>query len=363
FVRDQQMDIIAKLKAEYQHTEEQITDLGLEVCLILAVSEIIPEELLNADCPYPDLKDSLIHAFESLSERYKVRLQSLKEQLEKNDRLDHERFQFTVSMYTHDIPNYRALCMDMLLRQFPDRTTFELVSFFCHERLWDMQRFTRMQLRVVTQQWHRDQQELLERALFTLQEAEHAHQEELEHHKDRQHQQNICLELREKVSQWRAQQEEVAKLEAAIAARRQEEVEERLKREQEKEASIRSQQKEKVWTLSIFVVPQKCQLLPFAITKVEQKVEVQAEADPERMMADTEAWRNRCLNQREFELQRPLYSINTYTDKQIVSDPRVRAEQAFRKAGVHQNLYAKEILSQIKPLKMPRKDTKSTLKF
>lgn len=44
---------------------------------------------------------------------------------------DHERFQFTVSMYTHDIPNYRALCMDMLLRQFPDRTTFELVSFFC----------------------------------------------------------------------------------------------------------------------------------------------------------------------------------------------------------------------------------------
>lgn len=31
------MDIIAKLNAEYQHTEQQITDLGLEVCLILAV--------------------------------------------------------------------------------------------------------------------------------------------------------------------------------------------------------------------------------------------------------------------------------------------------------------------------------------
>ncbi|XP_038141535.1 coiled-coil domain-containing protein 148-like [Cyprinodon tularosa] len=424
FVRDQQMDIIAKLNAEYQHTEQQITDLGLEKYFFgtldtVMSSEIIPEELLNADCPYPDLKDSLIHAFESLSERYKVRLQSLKEQLEKNDRLcgwcpeDHERFQFTVSMYTHDIPNYRALCMDMLLRQFPDRTTFELRQ---HERLWDMQRFTRMQLRVVTQQWHRDQQELLERALFTLQEAEHAHQEELEHHRDRQHQQNICLELREKLQQWRAQQEEVAKLEAAIAARRQEEVEERLKREQEKEASIRSQQKEKLRLFSLKqqkrreVLEQRDQERLAALRSVmeeqarrdkervqfrtqvwqrrmkerekqeleqqreeqerrdrlealRKQVEVQAEADPERMMADTEAWRNRRLNQREFELQRPLYSINTYTDKQIVSDPRVRAEQAFRKAGVHQNLYAKEILSQIKPLKMPRKDTKSTLKF
>lgn len=38
----------------------------------------------------------------------------------------------------------------------------------------------------------------------------------------------------------------MAKLEAAIAARRQEEELDRLKREQEKEATLRSQQKEKV---------------------------------------------------------------------------------------------------------------------
>ncbi|MEQ2189018.1 hypothetical protein GOODEAATRI_020787, partial [Goodea atripinnis] len=99
-------------------------------------SEIIPEEVLDSECPYPDLMDSLIQAFQSLSQRYQGRLQSLKEQLEKTDKFcgwcpdDHQQFQFTVSMYTHDIPNYRALCMDMLLRQFPDRTRLELVSFF-----------------------------------------------------------------------------------------------------------------------------------------------------------------------------------------------------------------------------------------
>ncbi|XP_017158937.1 coiled-coil domain-containing protein 148 [Poecilia reticulata] len=96
---------------------------------------------------------------------------------------------------------------------------------------------------------------------------------------------------------------------------------------------------------------------------LRKQVEVVAEADPERMMADTKAWRSRRLNEKEFELQRPLYSINTYTDKQIVSDPRVRAEQAFREAGVHQNQYAKEALSQIKPPKPPRRDTKSTFQF
>lgn len=71
-----------------------------------------------------------------------------------------------------------------------------------HERAWDWQRFTQAQLRVLTQQWQRDQEELLARALVTLQEARHAHQEELELHRDRQHQQDICSHLREKVSVW-----------------------------------------------------------------------------------------------------------------------------------------------------------------
>uniref|UniRef100_A0A3B5KR96 Coiled-coil domain containing 148 n=1 Tax=Xiphophorus couchianus TaxID=32473 RepID=A0A3B5KR96_9TELE len=372
---------------------------------IVVRSETIPEEVLNADCPYPELKVSLIQAFQSLSERFQDKLQRLTKQLQENDMCcdwspnDHQRFQFTMSMYTHDVPNYRALRIDMLQRQFPDRTRLELLQ---HGRICDMHRFIQKQIRVMTQQWQRDTQELLDRALDTLQEAKHSHQEELEHHRDRQHQEDICLHLREKVGlrQWRAQQEEVAKLEAAIAARRQEEEEERLKREQEKDAAMRFHQKEKVKTLFIFVsrkgvfyllqhflisnvghMYQKslketkvCHLLVASEKTVvsyqhqcffisSSQVEVVAEADPERMMADTEAWRSRHLNEKEFELQRPLYSINTYTDKQIVSDPRVRAEQAFREAGVHQNQYAKEALSQIKPPKPPRRDTKSTLKF
>lgn len=45
-----------------------------------------------------------------------------------------------------------------------------------------------------------------------------------------------------------------------------------------------------------------------------------AESDPERMMAETDAWRSRQLNVKEFALQRPLYNITTYTDSQVRHD-------------------------------------------
>ncbi|XP_060944076.1 coiled-coil domain-containing protein 148-like [Limanda limanda] len=424
FVKDQQEDITAKLHSDYVELEDQITCLGLENYLTsssdtLVDMEIIPEEVLNSDCPYPELKDSLIQAFLSMSERHQSRLHSLQEQLEGTDRFcgwapnDHLRYQFTLLQYSHGLPNHRALCMDILQRLFPKKSRQELMD---HERVWDWQRFTQVQLNVVTQQRQRDQEELLARALVTLQEATHAHQEELEHHKGRQNQQEICSNLREKLQQWRAQQEEVTKLEAAIADRQQAEEEARLKREQEKSASIRSQQKAKVKQFYLTQEKRREELehkdqerlanlrsvmeeqarkdkerVQYRADMLQRRAEerearelehqreeeekqnrlealrnqvgVVAEADPERMMADTEAWRSRLLNAKEGELQKPLYSINTYTDKQIVSDPRVRVEQALRQAGLHQSLYAKEVLSVIQPAKPPRRDTQSVIKF
>uniref|UniRef100_A0A7N8XWX1 Coiled-coil domain containing 148 n=1 Tax=Mastacembelus armatus TaxID=205130 RepID=A0A7N8XWX1_9TELE len=379
----------------------------------------IPEEVVDSDCPYPELKDSLIQTFQSLSESYQNRLQSLQEQLQRIERFcgwcpdDHQCFQFILTLYTHDIPNHRALCLDMLQRLFPGKTRQELIE---HGRVLDWQCFTQTQLNVVIHQWQRDYEELLSRALVTLQEARFTHQEELELQRDRQQQQDICSHLRNKVSlqQWRAQQEEVARLEAAIAARQQEEEEARLKKEQEKEAAIKAQQKEKVILSSSHALereaahvlyeclekglfrsdvhtlcaPPRVQFRSDMLQrrreereaqelerqrKEEEKqnrlealrnqVRVVAEADPERIMADTHAWKSRQLNAMEFDLQRPLYSINTYTDTQIVSDPRVRVEQALREAGLHHSQYAKEVLSVITPPKLPRRDTKSILKF
>lgn len=68
-----------------------------------------------------------------------------------------------------------------------------------HQRALDRHHFAQVQLRTATQQWHRDHEQLQARALVTLEEARHAHQEELEHHRNRQHQLDVCSQLREKV--------------------------------------------------------------------------------------------------------------------------------------------------------------------
>ncbi|KAM6985021.1 coiled-coil domain-containing protein 148-like [Aplochiton taeniatus] len=425
FVKDQQRDIVDKLHTEYQTLEEDTAALGIEEYLTKSpdchggVEQQVPEEVLQSECPYPGLKDNLILAFRCLSEKYQSRLQALQEKSQAMDGFggwcadDHLRFQMTVGQYPQDQPNRRALYMDMLQRLFPYRSRQELTE---HEGRWDWQRFTQVQLALLAQSWHRDQAELLAQALLTLEEASYAHQEELDLHRDRQHQQDICSSLRDKLQQWRLHQEEVSRLEAAIASRRQEAEEERLRREQEKEAALRSQQKEKVRQfyakqqrrrgelerrdqerlaqLRSLMADQarrdkerarfreqalqqrKEQREAQALQRLREEedkqsrlealrnqVAVVAEVDPERMMGETEAWRNRqrIEEEGEFVLRKPLYHLNTYTDSQIVSDPRVRIEQALRQAGLHQSLYAQEVLSGIQPHRPTRRDTKSTI--
>ncbi|KAJ0005711.1 hypothetical protein NQD34_015605 [Periophthalmus magnuspinnatus] len=423
FVKAQQADITRKLHHEYCAVEAEITALGLEDTLSRSpddgVMEDVPWVVVDADCPYPELKMSLIEAFHSLSEMYRERLESLQEKLDQTDRFcswsedNHLLFTFIVSQYTQDIPNYRSLCMDMLQRVFPYRSRRELLE---HERKWSWQHFTQNQRRAVTQQWHRYREELLARALVTLQEAKHAHQEALDIHRDRLQQRDICAQLHAKLQQWRARQEEVARLEAAIAARQREVEEQRVTKEKERRAVMRTHQKQQV---KEFYLKQQRQREEVerrdqerlanlqAIMKEQAKrdkervqfradmlqrrreereereagkqkeeeekhkrlealrsqVAVAAEADPERVMSDTESWRNRHENGSDFELQRPLYSIHTYTDTQIVSDPRVRIEQALRQADLHNTMYAREILSTIPPPKPPRKDTQSVIKL
>ncbi|XP_061547911.1 coiled-coil domain-containing protein 148-like [Phycodurus eques] len=421
-VKDQQDDITAKLQEDYCDLEEEITDLGLEKYLPTLdslVEDNIPTEVLESDCPYPELKESLIQAFHSLSEIHHGRLHCLQEHLKSTDKYcgwcpdDHLRFHFTMSQYSQDIPNYRALCLHMLQRVFPEKIKHDLME---HERALARQRFNQTQIKVLTQQWQQDQEELLAKALATLQEARDAYQEELELQRDRQHQQDICLCLREKLLQWRAHQEEVAELQAAIAARQQEEAEAILKREQEKEAALRAYQKEQLQKFHLEQQRRREELeqrdqerlaklrsameeqarqdkerVRFRVEMLQRRQEareaselerqreeaerhnrlealrnqvaVVAESDSDRMMGGTQSWRNRNLTVKEVDIQRPLFGLHTYTDAQIVADPRLRVEQALRDAGLHHTQYAQEVLAHIKPPKPPRRDTKSELQF
>ncbi|XP_029392656.1 coiled-coil domain-containing protein 148-like isoform X2 [Mus pahari] len=96
---------------------------------------------------------------------------------------------------------------------------------------------------------------------------------------------------------------------------------------------------------------------------LRKKVAVAVQSDPVRMMSETLAWKARTgtESEEEFILQKPLFTLTTYSEQQIISDPRLRFELALREAGLHKTQYAKEMLPTIGPQKPPRKDTESTV--
>ena len=62
---------------------------------------------------------------------------------------------------------------------------------------------------------------------------------------------------------------------------------------------------------------------------------------------------------------RICYSIHSYLSfcdsLQVLSDNRLKMENAFRQVGVHNSDYARHVLSKVAPPTNPRKDTTSTI--
>ncbi|KAK7153704.1 hypothetical protein R3I94_007172 [Phoxinus phoxinus] len=422
-VRQQQQEVMIRLQCECESLQQDICVNELKDHLQSAAMgsheaylEKVPEEIFTADCPYPDLRSDLIHSFHSLTEKYKLRLAIVESRLQGLDRncgwiaADHECFQHIMSQYSPSLRNQRSLYIDMLQRLLPHITQQELSA---HERWSDWYHFSMTQKSLVLQGWQRDHSELLLRALSVLEDSRISRVQQQELQNQRSHQQNICFKLREKLQQWRIQQEEAAELEASLAAYWHKEEDETLRKEQQREKTRRAQltqqinkfhsgkqrrrdeqrkrdmkrlaelrreieeqmqrDKERV-KFRKELIQQKLQMHEIKekqkqkddkereerLQALRNQVSKVAEANPERMMGNTEAWRVRQLPEEVFALQKPLYQLNTYTDKQIVSDPRVRIELALRTAGLHNTPYAKQILSEIQPPKPPRRDTEST---
>uniref|UniRef100_A0A8C0H5H2 Coiled-coil domain containing 148 n=1 Tax=Chelonoidis abingdonii TaxID=106734 RepID=A0A8C0H5H2_CHEAB len=382
----------------------------------------VPVQLLALECPYPDLKSSIFNEFHKFADEYWSKLQEIDQQLKVISRNigwseeDHWVYQTVINQYPSDLQSRRTLYLDMLQRHLPHKSRHDLVV---HEKAWDQYHFARNQRKALILNWAQARKAFLLKAVMTIAEACAAHETEVMLANNRRKQQEICVDLKGKVLQWRAHQEETARLEAAIAARRKEKEDEKEKIQKEKEMIQRAEGKEKVWKIIYWaekqrkwqemeekdlqrlaelknlmieqatkdkervkfrqellekrLVERKELSLQEAHVKEErerrlealrQQVAIVAEVDPARMMADTVASKAKMgigTEEEECVLQRPLFTLHTYNEQQIISDPRVRVELALREAGLHKTLYAKEILPKIPPLKLPRKDMESTV--
>ncbi|XP_043104347.1 coiled-coil domain-containing protein 148-like [Puntigrus tetrazona] len=421
-VRQQQEEVMDRLKCECVLLQQDICVTKLEENLLsgamddqVAYLEKVPDEIFTADCPYPDLRSDLIHSFHSLTEKYNLRIAIQETRLQGLDRNcgwnaeDHECFQHIMSQYSPSLRNQRSLYIDMVQRMLPHITKQELCA---HERQSDWYHFSMTQKNLILRGWHRDHSELLLRALSMLEDCRMSHIQQQELQKQRSHQQNICLKLKAKLQQWRIQQEEAADLEASLAAYWFKDEEERLRKEQLREKTKRSQLKQQINRFHAEKqmkqekqrkkdmerlaelrreieeqVQRDKERVMFRRERFQQRLQTReakekqkqkdekekeerlqalrnqvckvAKANPKRMMGNTVAWSVRQQPEEVFTLQRPLYQLNTFTDKQIVSDPRVRIEQALRTAGLHDKPYGRQILSELQPLKPPRRDMES----
>ncbi|XP_038645520.1 coiled-coil domain-containing protein 148-like [Scyliorhinus canicula] len=417
-VRNQQKVITDKLERERSTLEEQINNIEFEEEIPPHLDEI-PEDVHYLECPYPDLKASVLQEFLNLNVKYKSQLENINHQLKFTDRNcgwtedEHLTFQVIVDLYCHETQNRNMLYMDMLLRLLPHKSKQELID---HWRLWDGFQFKKEHRKVLIQNWTRDKKDLLMKTVMIFAEACIAHEADVLLANDRRKQQEICAELSHKVQQMRAQQEEMARLEAAIAAQKREREIEQERKKREKEMCRRATDKEKIkqhyaekqWKREELEQRHKQRLGELKNEMAEQaerdrervkhrqellqerrlekkalilqqmqeeeerqkhldaywqKFAVTAQFDPVRMMSDTEASKARIGigTQEEFSPQKPLFYLSTYTDKQVVADPRVRIEQALREAGLHNTFYAREVLSKIPPARPPRRDMESTL--
>ncbi|NXC19009.1 CC148 protein, partial [Corythaeola cristata] len=419
FVKKQQKAILEFLILESLALERELEDYKAKALVHSSEEENglfleVPSALLSLECPYPDLKTLVINEYRKLASGYWSKLQEIDQQLKvlcrnlewKED--DQWVFQTVINQYPSDLQRRRTLYLDVLQRYLPHKSRHDLVV---HEKAWDRYRFIMNQRRVLILNWAQARKAFLLTATATAAEASAAHETEAVLADARQKQQEICADLKAKVLQWKAQQEEAAKLEAAVAARRKEKKDEKERLQKEKEMIRRAQEKEKMsenisswqrkwgerknlkfhWTNLLF--PFVCVLVrrvgfrraalerrlqekkdlalrealaeeakEKCLEALRQQVAVVAKLDPARVVADTVASKARMGvgTKEEFDLQKPLFKLHTYSEQQIIADPRLRVELALREAGLHKTLYAKEILQKIRPPKLPRRDMEST---
>ncbi|XP_059708408.1 coiled-coil domain-containing protein 148 [Haemorhous mexicanus] len=390
------------------HSSEEKNGLFLEV----------PPELVSLECPDPDLQALVMEEYQELARGYGARLQEVDQQLEalcrNSDWKEEDQwvFQTVINQYPSDLQRRRTLYLDMLQRYLPHKSRQELVA---HEKAWDRFHSVRSQRRVLLSAWAQVRTAFVLRAVAAAAEAAAARQAEVVLADSRQKQLEICADLKAKVLQWKAQQEEAAKLEAAVAARRKEKEDERERLQRGQETIRRAQDKEKLkkyWAekelkwqeqeerdlqqleelrklmaeqaakdrervqfrraLLEKRLLQKKELALLQARQQEEKekrlealrqqVTIVAKLDPARAVADTVASKARMGigAKDEVELQQPLFRLHTYSEEQVISDPRLRVELALREAGLHKTLYAREVLSKLPPPKLPRRDMEST---
>lgn len=382
----------------------------------------IPNEALEYECYDEDLKANCLAEFNNMDYKHELHFKYLEEKYAGVVKraptglwttYDHLCFLHVIEQYTDEKHDKRMLYIDRMMRNLPHKTRCEIVE---HEDWWFSFKSFQTQFRDQLHAWQRDRVDLLFKIKAVFAEANAANEAEKERSADRQKQEKICKEWHKKVQEFQLKKQEMMRLEAAIKARKEEEEAEERRKAEEKEENRRSKIKSKIDTYQAekqqkFDVEREKERERLAELKVEmenqrirdkeriefretllqekeekrkiakereeqlerekeerleklrKQVRVEAPEDAGRLLEPTEAYQahQAAKFEVEKELQEPLFVLKTFNTNQVLSDNRLKVENALRKAGLHNSEYARSVISKVAPPTVPRKDTQSTV--
>ena len=423
-VKAQQDDILSKLHNEQKMLEQELLlgDLS-EYCRNTEknISHGIPLEAFELECPDMDMKSSVLQEFIMLDDKYMEKLDELEDSHASAlstktgtwNEDEHFLFQTILEQYTYDIKSRWTLIIDRLKRQFPDKARAE---FIAHDEWYTNYIYYHSRRKALLHDWQRDRGELLNKTKALFAEMCIAHELATTKRERQQKQHEICQMLCEKVKEWREYKLEMMNIQSEMEEGKREEYIEKQKRREEKEHERRVVEKKQIseylekvaakrkseeeknkkrlediqqilaeqavydkervayrYEMQQEILRNKEKLKEEAAQKnkekeerleaLRQKVRPNIETDPARVISETQSWKERLKSEEEPEvyLKRPLFQVNSYTNAQITADPRIRVEQELRKAGLLESKYAREVMSQVKPLQVPRPDLQSNL--
>lgn len=384
------------------------------------IQQGIPEEAFDLECPDEDLKANVLKEFLVVDEKYLERLNHLEADHEWTlshglyggwEEMDHTNFVVIYDQYPYDLANRRMLIIDRIKRQVPGKTRKDIVE---HEHWWDTYKFFNQRSKAIMTDWKRDRDELMEKARMVFTEACVAH--ELEEVKLEYMKKHEALRdaLYNQVKQWREQKMEMMTIQAELWNQQREELQKKMEEEQEKESKRREEDKKQIQKFQHereekikqreeiekrrleeikkalaeqavydrerikyreqqiqrkieerkFIQEEKDleeQEKEYRLEMLREKVRVVADSNPERMMAQTQAWQSKLKEDDDVYIQKPLFDVHGFTAQQVTSDNRVRLEQKLREAGLHTSSYARQILKKVAPPQAPRRDMESTV--
>ncbi|CAF0793245.1 unnamed protein product [Rotaria sp. Silwood1] len=371
------------------------------------MEEGIPESIIELPCPNDELRVTMLQEFLIIDHKYRETLLDLDANYlhiinQENDGWDideHEMLVHLYEMYPGDVKKRRTCIYNHFHRYYPKCSRQEMLK---HEEWCNAQTYYLKHKRLILYEWKQARIALKLKAQLAFQEAFELQERLVQQHEEKMKQRALCEQLANQVQKWREKQLEVlevkrkleeSKRQAELEKIRQENEQFQKQRQQTKEKlaeyhskkeqirlaeyekeqrrldemqSVLAEQHRKDWDRIKFrqeEYERKRQDL-HERNQIEEREEIEreerlqalaervrphVEIDHARVLQPTKAYnahRGLLTNTNDdINIQQELFPINTFNDRKLCSDIRIRLEQRLRDAGLIQTDYARQALA------------------